>query len=167
MQKYSSKYWIDKLKLQSHPEGGYYKETYHAEGIIPQSALIQNYTGSRSYSTGIYFLLSSDTFSAFHKIQSDEMWHFYEGDSLEIYLLEEKNPTKKVLLGRDIDKGEALQFVIPANTWFAAQTQGNYSLLGCTVAPGFDFADFKLAKREDLIKEFPQEKELITLFTRQ
>ena len=125
-------------------------------------------SAQRSVSTGIYFLLEKNNFSAFHKIQSDEMWHFYAGQALEVLELDERGELRCTRLGPDILKGEIHQHVVLANTWFASRVAagGSFSLVGCTVAPGFDFADFCLADRAMLLANFPQSSQIITELTR-
>ena len=162
-------YWVQKYQLQPHPEGGFYAETYRSQGSIAQNALPAEFSGDRSYSTGIYFLLENKNFSAFHKIVSDEMWHFYAGGPLEVYVIYPETAKLEVIrLGSDPENGEVFQAVVPAGTWFGScPLEGvSYSLVGCTVAPGFDFEDFELAERESLVNSFPQHKELILRLTR-
>ncbi len=152
-----------------HPEGGFYAETYRATESIPKAALPDRFSGDRSYSTGIYFLLESDNFSAFHRIQSDEMWHFYAGNPLEIFVINPVNGDLQVIrLGSDPDRDESFQAVVPAGSWFGSRpaSGSEYCLVGCTVAPGFDFLDFEMAERESLLRDFPQHALLITELTR-
>lgn len=150
---------INELGLQKHPEGGYYKETYRSKNKLGNN---------RSVSTAIYFLLENGNFSAFHKIKSDELWHFYSGDCLEVIEIKDNGTVIRTLIGNNIDAGEQFQYCVKANTWFASRVKsgGAYSLVGCTVAPGFDFRDFELAKRIELVKQFPQHKNLIYELTR-
>jgi len=159
---------IEKIGLLPHPEGGFYKEIYRSQGIIPQQVLGENFSGNRNFCTSIYFLLMSDGFSAFHRIKQDEIWHFYDGSPLFIHVIEPNGNYMKHELGIDLDKGQAPQLVIPAGCWFASHVkEGNsYTLAGCTVAPGFDFDDFELAEREKLIDEFPRHSEIISQLTR-
>lgn len=159
---------VKKLGLQPHPEGGYFKETYRSTGSIPAVVLGTSFASERNYSTCIYFLLTSDTFSAFHKINQDEIWHFYDGSTIELHSIAESGELSSVLIGKDFSKGEVPQYIVPAGEYFAAKVLGenSYALVGCTVAPGFDFADFHLAKRDALAKQFPQHKSLIENFTR-
>lgn len=159
---------IYRLKLTEHPEGGFYKETYRSDGEIPKSALPENFSENRNYCTGIYFLLTSDTFSAFHRIQQDEMWHFYEGSSLTIHIIDEKGNYSFQKLGLNLNNNETPQFTVPKKVWFAAKVNepGSYSFVGCTVSPGFNFDDFELAERGKLTTRFPIHKDLIKKFTR-
>jgi len=158
-------YWINLLELQPHPEGGYFKENYRSSEIIPSAALPDRFDGYRGFSTAIFFLLRSEDRSVFHRIKSDEVWHFYQGSTLLIYVLQE-NELKIHKVGSDLEKGESLQVVIPANCWFGAhlEKENSFALCGCTVAPGFDFRDFEMADREDLLKKYPGfEKGIIRL----
>ncbi|SKC17083.1 cupin domain-containing protein [Dyadobacter psychrophilus] len=162
-------YWIEKYALSPHPEGGYYAETYRANENVPQQALPARFSGTRSFSTGIYFLLETYNFSAFHRIKSDEMWHFYAGEALEIFVInEERRELQMIRLGNDPEKGETFQAVVPAESWFASRPAkgSTYALVGCTVAPGFDFADFEMAEREALQTQFPEFEQIIQELTR-
>ncbi|CAN5184369.1 hypothetical protein BH23BAC1_BH23BAC1_45450 [soil metagenome] len=152
-------YWINRLNLQPHPEGGYYVETYRAEGKIKEL--------DRHYSTGIYFLLLEDHFSAFHRIRFDEMWHFYAGSAIEVIVLKDNGELHFQKLGINPELGEKFQLVVPGGNWFASRMvdQTSYGLVGCTVAPGFDFKDFEMAKRNDLTSQFPHHKKLIHTLT--
>lgn len=153
--------------MQPHPEGGWYKETYRSEGAIPSSVL-NGFDGGRSFATGIYFLLTSENFSAFHRIKSDEMWHFYDGDGLTIHEVSPSGEYVNHKLGLDLEKGEQPQVVVSANSWFASEVKqgGRWCLVGCTVSPGFDFEDFELAERDKLISEYPDHSTIITRLTR-
>jgi predicted cupin superfamily sugar epimerase len=146
----TARYWIEHLNLLPHPEGGYYKETYRcAEEIsVPE--------GKRNISTAIYFLLEEKNKSHFHRIKSDELWFFHEGAALEIFCLT-KDKLTSVLLGKNLESGECLQAIIPAGCWFASKVKNEtgYALVSCTVAPGFDFKDFELGKKADLLKTYP------------
>lgn len=158
-----AKYWIEKLELQPHPEGGFYKEAYRSDSIT----LVGEEKKKRNHGTAIYFLLLEDKFSAFHRIQSDEIWHFYAGSPIHIYFFDQKGELQTIHLGNNPENGEQLQAVVPANLWFAsrmAQPQA-YALVGCTVAPGFDFQDFEMAERKALLEEFPQHVQIITELT--
>jgi predicted cupin superfamily sugar epimerase len=154
---------IQQFNLIPHPEGGYYKETYRSAETILQSALPERFSGERNFSTAIYFLLEKGNFSAFHKIQSDECWHFYTGDELNIYVLYLTGELEIIHLGNDITNGQTFQFVVPAGCWFASEPAKDsaFSFVGCTVAPGFDFADFEMAKADELIQLFPQHETII------
>ena len=160
--------YIDTLQMDAHPEGGFFKETYRSRHLINVTQGSGSTPVQRSVSTGIYFLLEKNNFSAFHKIQSDEMWHFYAGQALEVLELNEHGELGCTRLGSDILGGEVHQHVVPANTWFASRVAagGSFSLVGCTVAPGFDFADFCMADRALLVAAFPQHSQTIAELTR-
>ena len=162
-------WWIDKLKMQPHPEGGYYAETWRSGESISRSCLPPRYGGDRSFSTGIYFLVKGGTFSSLHRIASDEMWHFYAGSPLTVFVIDQQDQRREILLGPDPDKGQVFQAVVPGGCWFGSrpQTEDGFSLVGCTVAPGFDFEDFELAGREKLLARYPEHSQLIHSLTRQ
>ena len=163
-----TKYWVEKLKLKPHPEGGFYREIYRSDEIIPQSALPGRFSGDRSFSTSIYFLLDKDNFSAFHRIKQDEIWHFYEGVSLTLHILDPKDGYLTEKLGKNIEEGENFQVIVKAGCYFAAEINDKkaFTLAGCTVAPGFDFADFKMSDAKRLRELFPLYEEVIKKFTR-
>ncbi|MFA4852120.1 MAG: cupin domain-containing protein [Bacteroidales bacterium] len=156
------------LKLKPHPEGGFFRETYRSVGDIKQDSLGSKYKGKRNYSTCIYFLLTSEVFSAFHRIRQDEIWHFYDGSPISLHIITPGGEYSNTVIGRDIDQGQIPQFIVPGGSWFAATVinKNDYSLVGCTVSPGFDFLDFKLPVRNDLIIKFPQHKKIITKLTK-
>jgi hypothetical protein len=163
----SSQYFIDKLNLQKHPEGGYFSETYRCQEAVLAEALPQPFHGDRNISTAIYFLLEGDQFSAFHRIKSDEVWHFYFGIPLNVYIIHPNGELEVMKIGSPLDDGCNFQGVVKAGCWFASKpinTEG-FSLVGCTVAPGFDFEDFELAGPE-LARQFPQHSELISKLIR-
>jgi predicted cupin superfamily sugar epimerase len=163
-----ARYWIDKLKLEPHPEGGFYRETYRSETVIPRSALPASFGGDRVASTAIYFLLAGDDFSAFHRIASDEMWHFYAGHPLSVHVIDEDGRSSEIKLGRNPDRGEVLHAVVPSGCWFGSclAEPDTFALVGCTVAPGFDFTDFEMADRASLLAAYPQHDVLIRRLTR-
>ena len=164
-----ARHWIDRLHLQPHPEGGYYRETYRAPLILPYAAL-PSHGGDRSASTAIYFLLAGDEFSAFHRIRSDELWHFYAGSGLLVHVITPAGEYEQLLLGNNAAAGEQFQTVVPAGCWFGSSLRdssaGTYALVGCTVAPGFDFVDFEMAKRNELLAQYPQHRAIIERLTR-
>ncbi|MFT3824454.1 MAG: cupin domain-containing protein [Chitinophagaceae bacterium] len=164
----SADYWINKLQLTSHVEGGAFRETYRSPLITPVTVLPDTFAGDRNSSTAIYFLLKEHQFSAFHRISSDEVWHFYYGDSLMVYEIKADGQLIIHRLGNNPAKEESFQCVVEAGSWFASQVAEGceYALVGCTVAPGFDFADFELARKEELIALYPQHEALITRLTR-
>lgn len=159
---------IDHLNLQPHPEGGFFKETYRSDGNIPATGLPAEYDGPRYFSTCIYFLLTADAFSAFHRVRQDEAWHFYAGSPLKIHAIDPQGNYTETLIGNNFEKGEVPQHVVPGGYWFGAEvvSPGEFTLVGCTVAPGFDFADFELAERSTLTEKFPQHRSIIEALTR-
>ncbi|MCQ0111641.1 cupin domain-containing protein [Zhouia amylolytica] len=152
---------IEQLDLQPHPEGGYYKETYRST-----ETTLNRDGEKRNVCTAIHFLLEDFDKSHFHRIQSDELWFFHKGAPLEIYYISE-GILHTVVLGDNLEKGDKLFYKIPANTWFASKVKDEkgFALVSCTVAPGFDFADFELATNAQLKKEFPDLKSVIDEFT--
>ncbi|MDM7994924.1 MAG: cupin domain-containing protein [Acidobacteriota bacterium] len=155
---------VQLLEMQPHPEGGFYKEVYRAELVLsglPHGA-------PRNAATAIYYLLPAGAFSAFHRVCSDEVWHHYDGDPVALYILDEGGAYQKILLGHNLMAGERPQAVVPAHAWQAAEPLGNaFSLCGCTVAPGFDFADFEIAERTDLLERYPEYAAIIRRLTRE
>ncbi len=160
--------WIDRLQLQPHPEGGWFRETYRAAEKVPADTLPERFTGARAFSTAIYFLLAAPAVSVLHRIRSDEVWHFYRGDALTVFTIDAAGVLGSARLGGDPARAETFQLVIRAGTWFGAglDGEGSFALVGCTVAPGFDFADFELADRAELVARFPQHRAVIERLTR-
>jgi len=152
---------IRKLDLKPHPEGGFFREIYRSPSTIPGSK------PSRVFSTGIYYMLVPGAVSKMHRLSADEMFHFYLGDPVTWVLLSPDGKTQKVVLGRGLEKGEQLQLLIPGGTWFGGYLNegGAYALMGTTVAPGFEFEDFVLGQRDDLLSRFPQVENEIRLLT--
>lgn len=159
---------IQRLRLAPHPEGGFFRETYRSARKIPGGSL-RDFAEARSVSTGIYYLLVGADFSAFHRIKSDEMWHHYAGSAVIIHVIGTDGGYAALRVGPGLDSGEEPQAVVRAGAWFAAEVAGHsgYSLVGCTVAPGFDFADFEFADRDELLGLCPAERELIERLTRE
>lgn len=156
--------YISQLGLLPHPEGGYYKETYRSAETIG----FTGFEGKRNISTAIYFLIENGNFSALHRIKSDEVWHFYAGDALEVIEIDEAGKLISTAVGNDVSKEQVPQYVVKAGRWFGSRVLkgGRFSLVGCTVAPGFDFKDFEMAGREALVARFPEHAEIITEMTR-
>lgn len=162
-----AKYWIEKLEMLPHPEGGYFKETYRSSEIINEKHLPERFTGDRNISTSIYYLLQNEDCSKLHRIKSDEMWHFYDGSGLIIYEINNQGILIENKLGLDFNTNESPQIVIKDGNWFGAKVikPNSFCLAGCTVSPGFDFADFEFGNREKLLSEFPEHKEIILQLT--
>lgn len=159
--------WIKKLGLESHIEGGAFREIYRSEITLQQAQMPANLAGDRSLTTSIYFLFKENQFSAFHRIRSDEQWHFYSGDPLIVYEITPGGTITEHLLSNDFDGAGSFTCVIKAGNWFASclAAGGEYALAGCTVAPGFDFVDFELASRIELLQIYPEHAALITRLT--
>jgi uncharacterized protein len=165
----SAKYWIDRLDLKPHPEGGFFRQTYRSGLMIAEGALPEGFRGERPASTAIYFLLDEQNFSAFHRLRSDEMWHFYAGSPLAVHVIDGSGDRSTILLGDNTESGQNFQAVVRAGSWFASHVADwkSWALVGCTVAPGFDFADFEMARRDGLVKKYPQHLEIIKRLTRE
>ena len=146
-----------------HPEGGYFVQSYKSTEKIKRQHLPDRFSGDRPISTAIYFLLENGNFSSFHRIKSDECWHFYAGQTLLIYVIQSDGDMKITRLGNDILSGEVFQYVVPAGCWFASEPgpATDYSFVGCTVSPGFDFADFELANAKILMELYPQHAAIV------
>jgi predicted cupin superfamily sugar epimerase len=161
-------YWINRLELAPHPEGGYYRQSYRSALILESDGLPVAFAGARPSSTAIYFLLQGEDFYAFHRLRSDEMWHFYCGSPLVVEVIDPRGQLSHLHLGSDAEAGETFQGVVEAGCWFASHLLegGSFALVGCTVSPGFDFADFEMAKRSQLETLYPEHRQLIRQFTR-
>lgn len=163
----TAQYWISQLSLIPHPEGGYYKETYHSKELISDQELSVSYQGKRMLSSSIYFLLPSDEVSHFHRLKSDELWYFHAGSPLTVHIIYENGEYEGIKLGLNIEEGELPQVLVPKNSIFGStvNSKNSYSLVGCMVSPGFDFIDFELFNRIDLIKKYPEYKDIIQRLT--
>ena len=159
---------ITLLCLTPHPEGGYYRETYRAMETIPDTVLPNRYKRDRTYGTAIYFLLTPDTFSALHRLKTDEVYHFYLGDPVEILQLLHGGSGKVIKLGNEIKSGMHLQVAVSRGMWQGSRLirGGEYALLGATAAPGFEFIDFEKGQREKLLQSYPRFRDLIVALTR-
>ncbi|MGH9804480.1 MAG: cupin domain-containing protein [Candidatus Acidiferrales bacterium] len=162
---------IEHLKLEPLPvEGGYFRQTYRSDESLPRSALPQRYPSERVFGTAIYYLLSDepDCFSALHRLPTEEIYHFYLGDSVELLLLHSDGGSERVVLGPEIFGGQQVQFVVPRGVWQGSRLRpgGRWALLGTTMAPGYDASDFEGGERNVLIQRYPQEKDLIWALTR-
>ena len=151
--------YIEHLKLQPHPEGGWYREVHRSDHFIGTP---DGYPGERTALTAIYFLLGAGDFSAFHRVRSEEAWVHLAGAPLELVLLE---TSPRIIALAPVGYGEPLA-VVPPRTLQAARTLGEFTLVACLVSPGFDFADFTLPCREELLRAFPQHTKLVCRFTR-
>jgi predicted cupin superfamily sugar epimerase len=156
------------LQLAPHPkEGGFFRETYRAAEQLAAAAFEPRYGAARSVSTAIYYLLTPGTFSALHRLQSDEVFHFYLGGPVRMLQLWPDGTGRTVVLGPDLERGHAVQVVVPRSVWQGSVLEpgGEYALLGCTVAPGFDYADYEGGRRAKLTAQYPQFADLIKRLT--
>ncbi|MCA9414960.1 MAG: cupin domain-containing protein [Candidatus Omnitrophica bacterium] len=159
---------IQKLGLEPHPtEGGFFVETYRSEDVLPKEALPGRYPSDRNCSTAIYYLLKPGTFSEMHRLPTDEIFHFYLGDPVTMLQLFPDGSSKTIVIGNDVLSGERPQVVVPKGVWQGTclSEGGEFALLGCTVSPGFDFEDYESGNREKLIREYPDQEEMIARLT--
>jgi hypothetical protein len=158
----------EQLGLIAHPEGGYYVQTYKSAEAISHEALDPRYPGARATGTAIYYLLEPGTFSELHRLKSDEIFHFYLGDPVEQLQLWPDGSSRLITMGSDLSAGHTPQLVVPKDVWQGARlvAGGSFALLGCTVAPGFEFEDYESGAREPLIRRYPAQRELISSLTR-
>ena len=157
---------IKHFGLIPHPkEGGFFRETYRSTECYDQ--LPTRYAGSRSIGTAIYYLLTPGTCSALHRLRSDEIFHFYLGDPVRMLQLDSDGTSRTVVLGPDVLAGQQLQVVVPRGVWQGSLLEpgGKFALLGCTVAPGFDYADYESADRQKLLAQYPNHADLIRRLT--
>lgn len=160
---------IEELGLEPHPEeGGFFRETYRSAGEIPAEALSGEYSGTRSHSTAIYYLLTPESMSEMHLLPTDEVFHFYLGDPVEQLLLRPDGSSELVVLGPDLAAGQRVQHVVPGGVWQGARLApgGAWALMGCTVAPGFDYADYTSGNRAELSRAYPEQVAAIEARTR-
>jgi uncharacterized protein len=157
-----AEYWIEKLQLQPHVEGGYFRETYRSEEKMLKGHLPARYPSERPLSTAIYFLLRGSETSRFHRLRSDEIWHYYKGSPLLLHVIDGKGGLNRFELGVP-----NFQAVIEAGCWFGAEVSepDSYSLIGCTLAPGFEFEDLELGRRDRLLASYPAHQEVIKRLT--
>lgn len=164
---HTADHWIQRLRLAEHPEGGYYRRTYQSPFILPHGCLPDRFTGTRPLSTAIYYLLKGGERSFLHRIKSDELWHHYEGSTLNLTIIHPDGQLLEARLGKNSEEGESFQILVPAGCWFGASVpeKDHYALVGCTVAPGFDFKDLELGSRESLLMLYPQHRQIIENLT--
>lgn len=162
-----TQYWVDQLGLEHHPEGGYWVQTYRCAERLAAEHLPSRFGGPRIFSSAIYYLLKGGDRSVFHRIKSDEIWHFYDGSPLTLYAIDPAGTLVQKTLGNRPEKGQSFQVLVTAGCWFGALVNdpSSYTLAGCTVAPGFEFEDFELGCREILTARYPRHKDLIERLT--
>lgn len=159
-------YFVEKLDMIAHPEGGFYKPTFMSEECITSNDLNTKFDGDRSLWTSIYFLLRDGEVSHFHRLKSDEMWYYHAGNSLTIYMISPEGELITKQLGLDIEKGESPQVLVPKNYIFgSAMNNKGFSLVGCMVSPGFEFSDFELFERHCLLDMYPKHRDIIRKLT--
>ncbi|WP_066062911.1 cupin domain-containing protein [Neobacillus soli] len=158
---------ITTLGLIPHPEGGYYKSTYGSKEQISDSEVSVNFKGQRRLYTSIYFLLTSDDISHFHRLKSDELWYFHGGSPLTVHIIHENGEYEEMKLGMNLVNGEVPQALVPKNSIFGSSVmeKDTYSLVGCMVSPGFEFQDFELFTQDELLHKYPQHEEIIIKLT--
>ncbi len=159
--------WITRLGLAAHPEGGYYREVYRSGESVRGAALPPRYSGGRVFSTAIYYLLNGGQVSRFHRLRTDEIWHYYAGAGALIHALKPDGSYARIRLGPNPRRRQDFLAVLERGWWFGAEVSspGSFVLAGCTMAPGFEFADFELARRGDLLAAFPAQRLLIERLT--
>lgn len=158
-------YWIENLGLQAYPQGGYFGEVYRSTEGVARDALPQRFSEAHCFGTSIYYLLEHGHISALHRLKSDEIWHFYCGWPLSMHILSPQGYYTQINLGPNFEAGQVFQVLAPAGHWFGATVEGPYSLLGCTVAPGFEISDFELGQRDSLLAQYPNQSEIIKKLT--
>jgi predicted cupin superfamily sugar epimerase len=158
---------VARLGLERHPEGGFYRETYRAPEVLSRAALPERFAGPRRISTAILYLLPEGEKSRLHRIASDELWHFHLGGPLELVELRPDGRAETTILGGGLERGEVLQRAVAGGRWFGARPRpgAGWCLVGCTVAPGFDFADFELGRKEELLAAYPAARSEIAALT--
>ncbi|NLW47408.1 MAG: cupin domain-containing protein [Firmicutes bacterium] len=162
-----SDYWINKLGLKKHPEGGYFCEIYRSSTSISPQDLNWNCEEKRASATSIYFLLTAGDVSKLHRLKADELWYYHAGSPLTVTLISPQGDLSRYILGLDLDQNEQPQLIIPAGSIFGASVNDSdsYSLVSCMVTPGFDFRDFELLSKNQLIKDYSQYQEIINELT--
>ena len=162
---------VNHLQLEPLPhEGGLYRQTYYASERIEADALPERYRGTRPFCTAIYYLLTQapDSFSALHRLKTDEIYHFYLGDPMEMLMLHPNGSSERVILGHDLLAGQQVQLVAPAASWQGSRLVegGHFALMGTTMAPGYEQEDFELGEGDELVAEHPDRVDLIRALTR-
>jgi len=156
-------YYITKLGLEAHPEGGYFKRTFQSEELISEKELSVQFEGKRLLYTSIYFLLTSNDVSHFHRLKSDELWYYHGGSPLSVHIIDENGQYTEHKLGLNLDQGEVPQVLVPKNCIFGSSVkdEDTFSLVGCMVSPGFEYQDFEMFTQEELLSKYPKHKEII------
>lgn len=163
MSKNEVDFWISNLGLEPHPEGGFFRGTFSSEERVSDEQLSVRYEGKRKLYTSIYFLLTSENISHFHRLKSDELWYFHAGSSLTVHVIHEDGSYEELKLGLNVEEGEVLQALVPKNSIFGSSVmeKDSFALVGCMVSPGFEFQDFEMFTQDDLLAKYPQHREII------
>lgn len=163
----NAEYYIKKLGLEKHKEGGYYKETYRSFEKLKANNLPTRFTKDHNLSTTIYYLIKNDDPSKLHRLKADEGWHFYAGSPVKITLINQIGDLRSFYLGNDLENNQSFQAMVPANVWFGAEVEekDGFALVGCTVTPGFEFDDFEFPDKDFLLQEYPQHEDIINRLT--
>jgi hypothetical protein len=158
----TKEYWIQHLSLLPHPEGGFFKEVFRSNISVNREDLPRGYKSLRRLATSIYYLLRSEDISKMHRLRSDEMWFFHFGSPLKVIFIDQEGKKHTKMLGNNPEKAESLFLLIPAGNIFAAEVPepNSYSLVSCVVAPGFEFEDFEMFSKDDLIQAYPKHAEI-------
>lgn len=161
MSMFNAETYIEKLQLEPHPEGGFYRSTFQSDEWMSCTQ------GQRRLYTSIYFLLRSQDVSHFHRLQSDELWYFHAGSPLTVHIIHVDGTYEALKLGLNVEKGEQPQILVPKHTIFGSTVdeENTFALVGCMVSPGFDFKDFELFKEKELLEQYPQHEEIIKRLT--
>ncbi|WP_454193291.1 cupin domain-containing protein [Paenibacillus sp. Marseille-Q7038] len=163
MQGQDAQYYVSKLGLEPHPEGGYYKRTFESQEQTSDQELSVEFEGTRKLYTSIYFLLGSNDISHFHRLKSDELWYYHAGSPLTIHVIDENGEYNAHKLGINLEQGEVPQVLVPKNSIFGSSVmdEDTFSLVGCMVSPGFEFRDFEMFTQDELLATYPEHKEII------
>ncbi|TYS70403.1 cupin domain-containing protein [Sutcliffiella horikoshii] len=155
--------WVEALGLEAHPEGGFYKQTYVSGENITDNELSVSFDGKRKLYSSIYFLLTDENISHFHRLKSDELWYFHGGSSLTVHVITEAGKYEQHKLGLNLEEGERPQVLVPKNSIFGSSvdTPDSYALVGCMVSPGFEFKDFEMFSQAELMKKYPEHEKII------
>lgn len=163
----NAKYWIERFQLEAHPEGGYYRQVYKSNLVIPSSVLSDEYVGDRRSATSIYFLLPSGKVSHLHRLASDEVWYHHYGATLTVHTIDPAGGYEPISLGPETSDGGTFQALVPGGVIFGATVdeKDTYALVSCMVSPGFTFEDFELLDSVDLLRQYPQHEAIIKKLT--
>jgi len=159
--------WVKKLNMTEHPEGGYYSVEYVSPHKITDEPLDVSFEGTRALASSIYFLIEEGNVSNFHRLKSDEIWYYHDGEPLTIAVIDDKGHYHSLELGLDFEKGQRPQVLVPAGTIFGSYPKSGYSLVSCMVSYAFEFEDFELFSRNDLLNKYPEHEDIIKKLTRE